>query len=57
MRYNLLVSLRNKNYGYGWEVAPEVSYPLGGHSFPYVLTSGSPRRTDEYNKKIPKEYA
>jgi hypothetical protein len=56
MRYNLLVSLRDKDYGYGWEVAPGVTYPLGGNNFPYVLISGSPASPDKYDKKIPKEY-
>ena len=56
MRYNLLVSLRDKDYAYGWEVEPGVTYPLGENRFPSVAISGIPKSSDEYGKKIPKEY-
>jgi len=56
MRYNLLITLRPTDYGYGWEIRPGVSYPLGHHKFPTVCCSGTTRDPDKYNKKIPKEY-
>jgi hypothetical protein len=56
MRYNLLVSLRGEDYGYGWEVASGVTYSLGRNNFPYVLRSGLAGHPYNYDKKIPKEY-